>query len=232
MGEDQIPAQSDPAPAPLVPRGRRWLLPTSLLVIVAIAGAIYGIRVLPGNGGFGDATSPCGGTGEIVARVKPAIHGEVAALVPATAPLTLSQLSFRRDDGTPATLADWAGKTVLLNLWATWCAPCRAEMPALDRLQAALGSKDFQVLTINVDTANAGNKPKTFLNEIGVKSLAFQSDPTLGVFKALEKVSRSRGLPTTMLIDGKGCEIGTMYGPASWDSADGQKLIAAALGRS
>jgi len=231
MAEDQIPPHPAIEPASPV-RRRRWPLPAGILAIVVIAGAVYGIKGLPGNGGFGDPASPCAGTGEIVARVKPAIHGEVAALVPASSPLSLSQLSFRRDDGAPATLADWSGKTVLLNLWATWCAPCRAEMPALDRLQAALGSKDFQVLEINVDTANAGDKPKTFLKDIGVKSLAFQSDPTLGVFKALEKVSRSRGLPTTMLIDGKGCEIGTMYGPASWDSADGQKLIAAALGRS
>ncbi len=232
MAEEQIsPQPADSLPTPPA-RRRRWPLAVGILAVVAIAGAVYGIKGLPGNGGFNDPSSPCAGTGEIVARVKPAIHGEVAAMVPAAGPLSLSQLSFRHADGTPAKLSDWEGKTLLLNLWATWCAPCRAEMPALDRLQAALGSKDFQVLEINVDTPNAGDKPKRFLNEIGVKSLAFQSDPTLGVFKALEKVSRSRGLPTTMLIDGKGCEIGTMYGPASWDTADGQKLIAAALGRS
>jgi len=229
MPDDSVPPPTASATASrLAPRR---LLGIGSLVAVALAVAVYGIMGLPGNGGFGDPASPCAGTGEIVARIKPAIHGEVAALVPATGPLLLSKLSFRRDDGTPGTLADWSGKTVLLNLWATWCAPCRAEMPALDRLQAALGGKDFDVVTINVDTANAGDKPKTFLADIGVKALGFQSDPSLGVFKALQKIGRSRGLPTTMLIDAKGCEIGTMYGPAGWDQPDGQRLIAAALGR-
>jgi thiol-disulfide isomerase/thioredoxin len=211
-------------------RGSR-LVWGGLLTAVVGAGVVYTLLTPSGGAGFGGSSSPCAGTGEIIQRVKPAIHGEVAALVPASTPLNVSQLSFKRADGSPTTMADWAGKTVLLNLWATWCAPCRAEMPALDRLQATLGSKDFEVLTINVDTASAGDKQHKFLADIGVKSLSYQSDPTLGVFKALEKVSRSRGLPTTMLIDGKGCEIGTMYGPASWDTPDAQRLITAALGR-
>ncbi len=220
------------------PRGgaavaRRLLMPIAGLgvAIVAIAGAIYGFAGHSGPAGFANAASPCSGAGQIIDRVKPAIRGEVAALVPASQPLNLSQLGFKGSDGSPTTLGQWAGKTVLLNLWATWCIPCRAEMPALDRLQADLGGKDFQVLTVNVDNANAGDKPQKFLTDVGIKSLSYQSDPTLGVFKALEKVSRSRGLPTTMLIDSEGCEIGTMYGPANWDKPDGQKLIAAALGR-
>jgi len=237
MAEPQSPPTAS-GPDPQAPagaaRGNRWLMPLAGLgvAIVGIAGVAYGFAGHTGTAGFADASSPCAGTGQIIDRVKPAIHGEVAALVPASQPLNLTQLAFRNSDGAPTTLQQWAGKTVLLNLWATWCAPCRAEMPALDRLQAELGGKDFQVLTVNVDNATAGEKPQKFLNEVGVKSLSYQSDPTLGVFKALEKVSRSRGLPTTMLIDGKGCEIGTMYGPANWDKPDGERLIAAALGRS
>ena len=231
MADDMPPTQPDTQEAQRPGSSRKRLLIPIVGAIVVGVGLVYGLTGFRGKSGFDDSTTPCVGTADIIERVKPTIHGEVAALIPATAPLNVSQLSFRRADGSPATVADWAGKIVLLNLWATWCVPCRAEMPALDRLQAALGSKDFQVLTINVDTPNAGDKPKRFLEEIGVKSLGFQSDPTLGVFKALEKVSRSRGLPTTMLIDGKGCEIGTMYGPASWDKPDGQRLIAAALGR-
>jgi thiol-disulfide isomerase/thioredoxin len=226
MAEDLKSVPVEPSRKP-----RRMFAVAAVVGVLAIAGVLYGIGGRSGNGGFADRASPCVGTGDIIERVKPAIHGEVAALVPAASPLNVSQLSFKRADGTPTTLADWAGRVVLLNLWATWCVPCRAEMPALDRLQADLGGKDFQVVTVNVDSANAGDKPARFLNEIGVKSLSYQSDPTLGVFKALEKVSRSRGLPTTMLVDGKGCEIGTMYGPAQWDKPDGQKLIAAALGR-
>eukprot|EP01037_Dinobryon_pediforme_P042453 gene42453-52833_t len=103
-------------------------------------------------------------------------------------------------------------------------------MPALDKLQASLGAKDFEVVTVDVDTTGT-EKPKKFLAEIGVQSLTFHNDPTLGIFKALQKTGRSRGLPTTILIDGKGCEIGTMYGPANWDHPDAHKLIEAALGR-
>lgn len=231
MAEDQTPSAPEaPQTAPLRARRGRIRLVAGIVAVLAVGGLAYGVLTIHGQAGF-SASGPCAGTGTIVDRVKPVIGGEVAALVPATGPLSLSQIQFRRADGTPATLADWSGKTLLLNLWATWCAPCRAEMPALDKLQAALGSKNFEVLTINVDSASAGNKPHTFLKDIGVTSLAYQSDPTLGVVKALQKVNRSRGLPTTMLIDGKGCEIGTMYGPARWDTPEAQKLIAAALGR-
>ncbi len=233
MSEDQIGSPPDAATtdAPAA-KSRRTPMLIGLVAAIIVAGGVgYGLLTASGPSGFAGASGPCAGTGEIIARVTPKIGGEVAALVPATGPLSVSQLQFRRADGTPTTLADWSGKTLLLNLWATWCAPCRAEMPALDRLQATLGGKDFEVLTINVDSVSAGDKPHTFLKDIGVTMLAYQSDPTLGVVKALQKVGRSRGLPTTMLIDGKGCEIGTMYGPARWDTPEAQKLIAAALGR-
>ncbi len=164
-----------------------------VVALVIAGGAAYGVLTFHQAGGFDTATGPCAGTGVIVDRVKPKIGGEVAAMVPASGPLSLSQLQFQKADGSKTTLADWSGKTILLNLWATWCAPCRAEMPALDKLQAALGSKDFEVVTVNVDSASAGDKPHKFLSEVGVKSLSFQSDPTLGVVKALKKVSRSRG---------------------------------------
>lgn len=133
-------------------------------------------------------------------------------------------------DGNPQRLADHKGQVVVVNIWATWCAPCRAEMPALDKLQAAMGNKAFEVVAVNIDTVGA-DKPKKFLADIGVASLPFRSDPSLGIFKALQKVGRSRGLPTTMLIDGEGCEIGTMYGPAEWDRPEAQKLIQAALAK-
>ncbi|MDR3495486.1 MAG: TlpA disulfide reductase family protein [Ancalomicrobiaceae bacterium] len=212
---------------------RRWPLAAgAALVLIVAAGAVYGIGGLPGNAGLTgpDGEPLCVKTHEVTARVKPAIHGEVAGLVPASQPLSLSQLTFTNADGNKVSLAAWAGRTVLLNLWATWCAPCRAEMPALDKLQAAMGNKAFEVVAVNIDTVGA-DKPKKFLADIGVASLPFRSDPSLGIFKALQKVGRSRGLPTTMLIDGEGCEIGTMYGPAEWDRPEAQKLIQAALAK-
>ena len=221
--------QSPETPASSSRPSRRWLWAFGLVGLVAAAGAVYGIKGFPGNVGLqGTGPSPCDGALATAERVKPAIGGEVAALVPAAGPLLLSGLTFLKEDGSKTSVADLAGRTILLNLWATWCAPCRAEMPALDRLQAELGSKDFEVVTIDVDTTGA-EKPKKFLEEIGVKSLAFRSDPTLGIFKALQKTGRSKGLPTTLLIDGKGCEIGTMYGPAQWDSPDAKRLINAIL---
>jgi thiol-disulfide isomerase/thioredoxin len=215
------------------PRKARLSLPVLAVAILAglglAAGAVYGIGGLPGNLGLQlSGNSPCASGADVAARIKPTIQGEVAGLVPSPQPLSLSQLTFQRADGSPTAIGEWSGRTVLLNLWATWCAPCRLEMPALDKLQAALGSRDFEVVTVDVDTGNQ-DKPKKFLADIGVKSLEFHADPTLGIFKALQKTGRSRGLPTTMLIDPKGCEIGTMYGPADWSHPDALKLIQAAL---
>ncbi|HYP57175.1 MAG TPA: TlpA disulfide reductase family protein, partial [Beijerinckia sp.] len=112
------------------------------------------------------------------------------------------------------------------NLWATWCVPCRQEMPALDQLEAKLGSKDFEVVAVNIDTAKL-DRPKAFLNEAGVKSLAFYADNTATIFQNLRTAGKALGLPTTILIGKDGCEIGTMAGPANWDSADALALLTA-----
>ena len=88
----------------------------------------------------------CSGAVELARRIAPLAHGEVAALTMATTPLQLPDLAFEDAEGKPRKLSDWRGKTVLVNLWATWCVPCRKEMPALDSLQAKLGGKDFEVV--------------------------------------------------------------------------------------
>ena len=120
-----------------------------------------------------------------------------------------------------------AGKTVLLNLWATWCAPCRAEMPALDTLQKEMGSDAFEVIAVNVDSGDNA-KPDKFLEEIGVASLVRYRDPTLGIFNDLKKRGLALGLPVTLLIDDKGCLLAHMNGPAEWSSDDARRVIAAA----
>jgi hypothetical protein len=101
-------------------------------------------------------------------------------------------------------------------------------MPALDRLQGALGGKSFTVAAINLDVQNP-QRAQDFLGEIGVSNLAFYSDPTMGVFNDLKKRGLAIGLPTTLLIDGKGCRIGVVEGPAAWDSTEAKALIEAAL---
>ena len=147
-----------------------------------------------------------------------------------TSPQPLVELSFDAPQGQRRSLADFRGRTVLLNLWATWCIPCRQEMPALDRLQAKLGGADFEVVAIDIDTARLDRR-QAFLDQAGVKSLAFYADPSAEVFERLKQAGKVVGLPTTLLLDPQGCALGTMAGPAQWDSPDAVNLVMAALGK-
>ena len=144
-------------------------------------------------------------------------------------PTDLADLSFNGSDGEALTLGSFSGKMVLVNLWATWCVPCRTEMPALDALQADLGSDGFEVVTINIDQGE-DSKPKAFLEEIGVSNLAFYRDNTMGVFNVLKKQGHAVGLPATLLVDGNGCLVSRMFGPAHWSGEDAKTYIRKALG--
>ncbi|MDJ0930620.1 TlpA disulfide reductase family protein [Breoghania sp.] len=202
-----------------------------LIVLAGLAGAAMGVAAIYGIGwpdGNSGADKTCKASLATAAKIKPLATGEVAAFLPTTKALDVSSLAFKAQDGTDMTVADFAGKTVLLNLWATWCAPCRKEMPALDRLEGALDSDDFQVVPVNVDT-RGGDRPWNFMKEIDVKHLAHYADDSMGIFNELRSMSRATGLPTTMLVSPEGCEIGTMYGPAEWDSPDAQVLLTAAM---
>jgi len=119
---------------------------------------------------------------------------------------------------------------VLVNLWATWCVPCRKEMPALDRLETKLGGKNFEVVAINIDTRDP-EKPKSFLKEANLTRLSYFSDQKAKAFQDLKSIGRALGMPTSVLVDGQGCEIATIAGPAEWDSDDAVKLITAAAAR-
>ncbi len=103
-------------------------------------------------------------------------------------------------------------------------------MPTLDALQARLGGPGFQVVAVNIDTRDA-DKPKQFLQDVGVQHLAYYADPAAKTFQDLKAIGRAFGMPTTMLIDRQGCEIGTIAGPAEWASDDAVTLIKAALGQ-
>jgi thiol-disulfide isomerase/thioredoxin len=105
--------------------------------------------------------------------------------------------------------------------------PCREEMPSLDRLQAKLGGDDFEVVAVDIDTTRLERR-RAFLKEAGVSSLGFYADPKAEVFQVLKKAGKVVGLPTTLLIDGQGCELGVMPGPADWASEDAMRLISAA----
>ena len=211
-------------------------LPSAKLVaIAAVAGilagavAVYVKQTASGNGTEVADAAQCAGSVEKAAALKPFTTGEVAAMVAAAEPRVIDGLFFKDQADKDLTLADFSGKTVLLNLWATWCVPCREEMPALNALQKAEGSDAFQVLAINIDTGPI-DKPKTFLEETGVDALGLYRDASMSVFNTLKKEGLAFGLPATLLIDGKGCLLGAMNGPAAWDSPDAKALIKAAAG--
>lgn len=191
---------------------------------LAVAAGIYGIARLRSN----PADAGCRAALATAARIAPLVHGEVAALAPAQTPFHVPALAFKDAQNHDLTLDAWRGRTVLVNLWATWCVPCRREMPALDALQAGLGGPDFQVVAVNIDTRDR-HKPRTFLKQAGVTHLAYYSDPSAQVFETLRTAGKAFGMPTTLLVDGKGCEIGTMAGPAAWSSDDGMRLVRAIL---
>lgn len=206
---------------------RRGLFAAGLAGAVAAVAALY---VIAGpNGNIAGAHS-CSAALASASAAKPFAKGDVAAFLPASAPLNLEELTFNGPDDTPVTMADFKDKTVLLNLWATWCAPCRAEMPALEELQADLGNDSFEVVAVSLDRGGPG-KPKDFLQEIGVNHLTFYQDSSNGLLKDLRKMARATGLPTTILISPDGCEIGTMYGPAEWASGEAKALIQSAMGK-
>jgi thiol-disulfide isomerase/thioredoxin len=194
--------------------------------VTAGLAAVYGIGAMQRN----PADAACKPAAELAKRLAPLARGEVAAVGIASEPKRLPELTFTGADGKPRALADFQGKTVLLNLWATWCVPCRKEMPALDALQAKLGSDTFEVVAINIDTRNL-DKPKTWLQEVGITKLGYYADPSAKVFQDLKAIGKAFGMPTTLLIDPHGCELGVLAGPAEWASDDAVKLIAAASGK-
>src|SRR3569833_2079124 len=179
-----------PAPSPARPPSTRRRAFTVLAVLI---GAAIGFAATYRSGLFGShvvAGDPtCRPAVALAAKIAPLVHGEVAALTIATAPLRLPDLTFEDGSGAPKKLSDFRGKTVLLNLWATWCVPCRKEMPALDRLQAKLGGASFQVVAVNIDTRDP-EKPKAFLSDAKLTRLDYFSDAKAKVFQDLKSIGR------------------------------------------
>jgi thiol-disulfide isomerase/thioredoxin len=140
------------------------------------------------------------------------------------APKPVPEISFENGDGEARTLADFRGRVVLLNVWATWCLPCREEMPTLDRLQAELGGPDFEVVALSIDRAGP-EVVSGFFAEIGIENIGLHIDPSGKALFALGIV----GLPATLLINREGDEIGRLIGPAEWDSPEMIEFIRSKL---
>ena len=150
--------------------------------------------------------------------------GHMAAFLVKTDRPAVPDLVFKDSTGSEVTLSKWQGRVVLLNLWATWCAPCRREMPTLNDAQKQLGSKDFEVVALSVDRKGL-EASAAFLKETGADSLGLYIDDTTASLNMLQAL----GLPVTLLIDRKGREIGRLLGPAEWNSVEGIALMKAAL---
>lgn len=212
---------------------------TKLIPMVAVAMLIGVVAVYFMKGSDGNLNdnqiakidkNMCVGTLGRAQSLKKLMRGEVAAMTAREDLINLNELTFF-DPGGKATNLDIAkGKIKLLNLWATWCAPCRAEMPALDALQTELGSEKFEVMAVNIDSGSeAGEKPTAFFKEMNIKSLKLYSDSTLEIFDQLKQKALAFGLPVTLLIDENNCVLGSMNGPAEWASDDAKNLIRATL---
>ena len=150
--------------------------------------------------------------------------GTLAAFLVRPERMALPDAAFQDGDGKPLKLSDWKGRVVLVNLWATWCAPCRKEMPDLATLQKELGSDQFEVVAISVDRKGA-EASAAFLKETGADNLRLYVEPSTRIVTDLQ----SPGLPATILIDRQGREIGRLLGPAHWASPEAIALIKAAL---
>lgn len=200
--------------------------PTALIAIAALAAvvgfaAVYGTLGRPDNSSQDVSLTPkAEKSGAAGRRGAPGLP----AFVYKDAPQPLSEVNFVDAAGVPKTLADFRGRVILLNLWATWCAPCREEMPSLDRLQAELGSDKFEVVALAVDRTGAVAAQK-FLDETKVTHLKLYVDATTRAGSALKAI----GMPTTILIDAEGREIGRLPGPAEWDSEPAKALVRTAL---
>src|SRR5262245_14999849 len=128
-------------------------------------------------------------------------------------PKPVGAVAFEDDRGRAQRVADFKGKVVLLNIWATWCSPCRQEMPALDHLQALLGGPDFEVVALSIDRKGV-DAVRKFYTEVGIRNLLIRLDQAGSSIRVA-----TVGVPTTLLLDRQGRELGRISGPAEWDSA-------------
>lgn len=191
----------------------RQLLALALMLISAgavVAGGAF-LKIARDNDGVATLPQSMSATSSVKSGDAFVLH-EASKPVPA--------LSFIDAEGQEVSLGTFRGKTILLNIWATWCLPCREEMPALERLEKKLGGSDFQVVALSIDR---GGLPKVnaFYEEFGLKSLRIYVDPSMKASYALGAV----GIPTTLLINPRGLEVGRLVGPAEWDSPELIEII-------
>lgn len=205
--------------------GRRRTAWVSLALIGAVAAITAGLTLSNGAKATGCPAQEARGK-----AIGDAAQGELAALNGTGTGRSYADLSFVDAFGKTMSIAELAGKTLLVNFWATWCVPCREEMPALDALAAKYNGETFQVVPINLEIAGDGfGKAKTFLEAGNWPNLPLYVDTTSAAWEKLKGQAVSIGLPTTLVLDEKGCELGVLQGPAKWETADGDRVIEALI---
>lgn len=194
--------------------------------VIAVAGiaALYvtkGASVQTDNG-------VCAVNPALKAQIKAKAVGEMAPFRVAMQGQKMPDLAFVDGQNQPVRLQDMQGKVLLVNLWATWCAPCRKEMPSLDRLMHARHGAGFSVVTVSVDMKPL-EVPQKFFDETAIKHLALYHDKSGESMQSVRRAGLGAGLPATVLVDVRGCVLGSLNGPADWNSREALALIDAAI---
>lgn len=192
---------------------------------LAVLAGITGIYLFQADGRKSGPAEPAAMASNASAGVtRDLATGALAAFLVKAERKPVINAAFADGGGAAKSLGDWKGKVLLVNLWATWCAPCRKEMPALAQLQKEMGSDQFEVVAISVDRKGV-EASAAFLKETGAENLKLYVEPSLTILNDLQAI----GLPATLLIDRQGREIGRLLGPADWASPEAIALIKAAL---
>jgi len=196
-----------------------------LWIILGLAGLAVAIAawVWLGNAGM---AKECPVQADEAAAIGDAATGELAALNGTGEGRGYATMAFKDAAGQDLTIADFQGKALLVNFWASWCVPCREEMPALDALATKYNSDAFMVLPINLDIGEGGlAKAQAFLDENSFANLPLYADSSFAAFERLKQQAVAVGLPATLVLDENGCELGVLQGPAEWNSPDGEAVV-------
>ncbi|WP_245893034.1 TlpA family protein disulfide reductase [Devosia naphthalenivorans] len=198
-------------------------------IILGLAGLALAIAAWFWLGNAGQARE-CPVQEGAATAIGDAAVGELAALNGTGEGRGYSTMAFKDAAGKDMTIADFKGKKLLVNFWASWCVPCREEMPALDALATEYNSDAFMVLPINLDIGAGGlEKAQAFLDENSFANLPLYADSTFAAFERLKQQAVAVGLPATLVLDENGCELGVLQGPAEWNTDDGRAVIEALL---
>jgi thiol-disulfide isomerase/thioredoxin len=204
----------------------RWQMPA----VLAVAGLGVAIAAWFYLGNTAQAQS-CPAQPIQAQVVDAAAVGQLAALNGTGTGRGYADMAFKDETGKAMTIADFKGKAMLVNFWASWCVPCREEMPALDALATEFNSDRFMVLPINLDIGEGGlGKAQEFLDEGQFENLPLYADNTFAAFERLKREAVAVGLPATLLLDADGCELAVLQGPAEWHTEDGKNVIKALIG--